>query len=190
MRGLQLAAVAVWSLAVGYGVVALSAVPNGSFAATWQPAADPAEQYEFRWRHFAAADWLSLPTVAGAAGSMRVTFAPLPNTPTTDRWMCLDARSRVGDRVSPWLSEMSGGATCSTIEAAIIAVPTPPAPTPIPPPVVEPPPLPQPDIFTGITQTDGRLTLDYQVGSCPRGVQQITSAPKNGSRTITLICRR
>lgn len=178
MRGLQLAAVAVWSLAVGYGVVALSAVPNGSFTATWQPATDPAEQYEFRWRHFAAADWLSLPTVAGAAGSMRATFAPLPTTPATDRWMCVDARM-VKPTVGHWLSETKDGPACNTVEVGEIPVPTPPAPVP-----------PPPEIFTGLTNSNGLLSFTYKQADCPRGVQQSTGALINGARTITLKCRR
>lgn len=164
------------------------AVSNGSFTATWTPATDQAEQYEFRWKHFASPGWIPLPTVPGSAGSLTVTFPALPNQPTTDRWMCLDAR-QVKPTVGPWLSETTDGPACDAVGVSVIPVPTPPAP--VPPPVPPAPVPPQPDIFTNLKQSDGRLSIDYQVGACPRGVQQTSSAVnKNGFRTITLTCRR
>lgn len=184
-RGEIIAIGLVSLLAMGaYGVaVSLSAVTNGAFVVNWTPATDPVEQYEFRWRHFASPQWISLPTVAGSAGSMRGTFPALPNTPTTDRWMCVDARM-VTPTVGPWLSETTDRAACATVEVSAVVVSPPPAP--LPPPIT-----PQPDIFTNVQQRDGRLSIDYQVGACPRGVQQTSSATnKNGFRTITLTCRR
>lgn len=187
MLGFRWAAMFVWYFVLGYAVMA--AISNGSFTATWTPAADPAEQYEFRWRHFASADWIALPTMPGVSGSMRVTFTALPNVPTTDRWMCVDARM-VRPTVGPWLSETPDGPACTTVDVTVIPVPTPPPPIPTPPAPV-PLPLPSPpNLFTNLRQADGRLSVDYQVGACPRGVQQTTGALKNGSRTITLTCRR
>lgn len=176
-------------LAAWLGIIAagFSAVTNGSFTATWTAATDQAEQYEFRWKHFAATDWIPLPTVPGASGFMQVTFPALPVTPTTDRWMCVDARI-VKPTLGPWLSETKDGPACNTVDVGVIPVPTPPPPAPQPLP---PPPMPpQPDLFTNVQQADGRLSVEYQVGACPRGVQQSTSAIKNGRRTITLTCRR
>lgn len=189
MRPLRQTVVLAWVILLGLAGVSISAVTNGTFTATWTPATDPAEQYEFRWRHFAAPDWIVLPTVPGTTGSLLVAFTALPNTPATDRWMCVDARM-VQPQVGAWLSETSAGAACNTVDVSIIPVPTPP---PAPPaPITTPPsPIPpQPNIFTNLQQADGRLSLEYQVGACPRGVQQTTGALKNGRRTITLTCRR
>lgn len=176
-------------LAWWLGIIAagFSAVHNGSFTATWTPATDPAEQYEFRWKHFASDDWLALPTMPGASGFMQVTFPALPATPTTDRWVCVDART-VKPTIGAWLSETPDGPACDAVEVTVLPIPTPPAP--VPPAPVPPPVPPQPDIFTNVQQREARLSIDYQVGACPRGVQQTTSAVKNGSRTITLTCRR
>lgn len=184
MRPLALAAGAAWLCVLGYGVAALSTVPNGSFIATWDPPTEPRAVYEFRWRHFAAPAWQALPDQEARSRTFTYSYPALPTEPSTDRWMCLDARSRVGDLVSVWLSETTDGAACNTVEVGVIPVPTPPAPTP------PAPPQPQPDIFSNIQQSEGRLSLDYQIGACPRGVQQTTSASKNGMRTITLTCRR
>lgn len=180
MRALQLAALIAWCGVLGSVVAALSAVSNGSFTATWTPATDPVERYEFRWRHFASPDWIALPPAPGASGSMHVTFPALPNTPTTDRWMCVDARM-LQPTVGPWLSDTPSGPACNAVDVGVIPLPTPPPAPPLPP---------QPDIFTNVQQADGRLSLDYQLGACPRGVQQTTSAVKDGARTITLTCRR
>ncbi|MCS6297175.1 MAG: hypothetical protein H8K09_13145 [Nitrospira sp.] len=189
MRPLRQTVVLAWVILLGLAGVSISAVTNGTFTATWTPATDAAEQYEFRWRHFASDDWLALPTMPGPAGSMRVTFTALPTVPTTDRWMCVDARM-VTPTVGAWLSETSDGPSCNTVDVAVIPVPTPPPPIPTPPAPAPSPIPPQPNIFTNLQQADGRLSLEYQVGACPRGVQQTTGALKNGRRTITLTCRR
>lgn len=192
MRPLKAAAVMSCGLVLGYAAVARSVLSNGSFTATWTPATDQSEQYEFRWRHFATSAWIPLATVPGSTGSLAVTFPALPATPTTDRWACVDARM-VKPTVGPWLSETADGPACNAVEVGAIVVPTPPAPVPppVPPAPVPPPVPPQPDIFTNVQQRDGRLSIDYQVGACPRGVQQTSSAVnKNGLRTITLTCRR
>lgn len=169
------------AIAFSLPAIAWGAVQNGQFTATWDPPTDPRAVYEFRWRHFAQPTWQDLPEQDARALTFTYAYPALPADPSTDRWMCLDARSRVGDLVSPWLSESPSGAACNSVEVGILPPPTPPAPPPIPP---------QPDIFTNIKQTDGRLSIDYQLGACPRGVQQTTSAIRNGSRTITLTCRR
>jgi hypothetical protein len=188
MRSLTLTAGAVWLFVLIYGAGALWAVPNGSFTATWDPPTDPRAVYEFRWRHFAQSAWQDLPEQDARALSFLYAYPALPTEPITDRWMCLDARSRLGDRVSAWLSDTADGAACNTVEATVIPVPTPPPPVVVPPP---PAPLPpQPDIFTNLQQRDGRISIDYQIGACPRGVQQTTSAVKDGRKTITLTCRQ
>ena len=184
MRPLPLSAGAAWLFALGYGVTTLYAVANDAFTATWNPPTDPRAVYEFRWRHFANGNWQALPEQEGRALSFVHRYPALPNEPTTDRWLCLDARSRVGDLVSQWLSETSDGAACSTEELGAIAVPAP------PPVELPPPPMPPPDVFTDIEQADGRLSFSYQIAACPRGVQQTTSAAVNGRKTITLRCRR
>lgn len=163
----------------------LAAIKSDRFTATWDLAKTPVDRYEFRWKHFATPGWISLPDQPGTATAFSATFSPLPAEPATDRWMCLDARIIQGGRAGQWLSETSAGPACNAVEVGTIPVPMPPAP---PPPI--PPRPPQPDIFTNLQQADGRLSLEYQVGACPRGVQQSTSAIKNGSRTITLTCRR
>lgn len=173
--------------------VPAQAVQNGSFTATWTPATDPAEVYEFRWRHFAAPDWIALPHMKGSLGTMTVAFSALPATPTTDRWMCLDAR-QIEPVVGPWLSTTTIGAACNTVEIGTMALPPPP-PVVAPPPVVVPPATPPSvppivELFGNLTNKHGVLSFDYFTRDCPRGVRQTTSAEKNGLRTITLTCRR
>lgn len=173
MRGLALIVVfaALW-------ISSLAAIKPDRFTATW----DVPEQsavYEFRWRHFAAPDWITLPAQPAITGTFTAAFQPLPTEPITDRWMCLDARSRVGDLVSPWLSETADGPACAGVEVGVIPVPPPPVPA-----------EPQLEVFTNLTQADGRLSIEYQISACPRGVQQTTSAAVNGRKTITLKCRR
>ena len=187
-------------LAIGYwlinaiivicGGMAVYAVSNDHFVTTWTPATDQDEQYEFRWRHFASPEWIALPTMPGRTGSMLVTFKSLPDSPLTDRWMCVDARM-VQPTVGPWLSETTAGPACNTVDVSIIPVPTPPAPLPPPiPPPAPVPPLPPPDTFSNLANSKGVLSFDYPVAECKRGVQQMIGALKNGARTITLICRR
>ncbi len=167
-------------LVVAVVPVTPAAIRNSQFTATWD-LVEPSAVYEFRWRHFASPEWMPLPAQPSNAGTFTSSFAPLPNTPETDRWMCLDARS-VREGVSgPWLSATSEGASCADVEVGVIPVPPPPVPVVLPP---------QPDIFTALTQADGRLSIEYQIGACPRGVQQTTSAVKDGRKTITLTCRR
>lgn len=168
---------------------ALAAIKTDRFTATWDLPTTPVDRYEFRWKHFASNGWLPLPDQPGTATTFTATFRAVPNDPATDRWMCVDARAIVAGVPGPWLSETATGPSCNVFEAGLVVVPTPPAPLPPPPPAPVPP-IPPPDIFTNLQQADGRLSLDYQVGACPRGVQKITGSVKNGSRTITLICRR
>ena len=178
MRTLTLSYWALTACLVTVGVYLAHALPNGVFTATWDPPDDPRAVYEFRWRHFAAPAWEALPAQEARARTFTHACSALPVEPATDRWMCLDARSRIGDLVSPWLSETASGPACAAVEVGIVAIPAPPA---LPP---------TPDVFTGLTQLDGRLSVDYQIAACPRGVQQTTSAVVNGRRTITLRCRR
>lgn len=190
MRLFKVAAGVASCFILGSVAAALSAVSNGSFTATWTPAVDPAEQYEFRWRHFASPDWIALPTMPGAAGSMLVAFKALPNTPATDRWMCVDARM-VKPTVGVWLSETPDGPACDTVNVSVIPVPTPPpAPAPIPVPPAPVPVPPAPEIFGDLTNSNGLLSFSYKAVDCPRGVQQSTGALMNGLRTITLRCRK
>lgn len=199
MRALNLGVSAVWFFVLVYVGASLSAVVNGSFTVTWTPATDPAEQYEFRWRHFASSDWIALPTVPASNWSLQVTFPALPATPTTDRWMCVDARM-VKPTVGPWLSETTEGAACNTVEVPVLPVPTPPPPVVVPPPPAPVPPVPvppspapvppAPEIFADLTNRDGLLSFSYRAADCPRGVQQSTSSLINGRRTITLRCRK
>jgi len=173
------------------GLSALAAIKTDRFTATWDLPTTPVDRYEFRWKHFASNGWLTLPDQLGTATTFTVTFPAVPSEPPTDRWMCVDARAIVAGVPGAWLSETATGPSCNVFEAGLVVVPTPPAPLPPPTPPPSPvPPLPPPDIFTNLQQADGRLSLDYQVGACPRGVQQTTGALKNGARTITLICRR
>lgn len=169
-------------------LTSLAAIKSDRFTATWDLPNMPVDRYEFRWKHFAAPQWMPLPDQPGTAHTFTSTFKPLPTEPPTDRWMCLDARVITGDRAGQWLSETPAGPACNAVEVGTIPVPTPPPPAPQP---IPPSPIPpQPDIFTNVQQADGRLSLEYQVGACPRGVQQTTGALKNGRRTITLTCRR
>lgn len=180
---------AALSIAMFYWLFVLSAqaaVQNGSFTVTWAPPTetDPRLVYEFRWRSFANGTWQPLPDQDSRAMRFAHTFPPLPATPATDRWLCVDARGKLGDQLGPWLSETAIGAACNTVAVGTVVLPPP------PPPVVPPPIPPQRDVFSNLRQSDGRLSLDYQLSACPRGVQQTTSAVKDGVRTITLTCRR
>jgi len=186
MRGLRVAAVIAWCVVLGDVAAAFSAVSNGVFTATWTPATDPSEQYEFRWRHFASPEWIALPTMPGTAGSMLVAFKSLPDSPLTDRWMCVDTRM-VQPTVGPWLSETTDGPACNTVDVSIIPVPTPPAPVP-PAPAPLPPSPPPAEIFSSLTNKDGVLTFSVKKIDCPNGVSKTTSALKNGSQTVTLKC--
>lgn len=176
---------------MAYGVtVSISAVTNGSFVATWSPSTDSSEEYEFRWRHFASAQWIALPIVPGTLGVLEVKFPALPSTPTTDRWLCLDARM-VKPAVGPWLSDAKEGPACNVVEVGVIPLPTPPAPVPPAPLPTPPAPVPPaPELFMGLTNSNGLLTFTYRPADCPRGVQQSTGALINGARTLTLRCRR
>lgn len=178
---LMLSAALLW-------LTSLAAVKPDQFTATWDPTSVPVDRYELRWKHFASNGWLALPDQPGTVTTFTATFSPVPNEPATDRWMCVDARAVVSGVPGAWLSDTTAGPACDVFGVAVVIVPPPPAPIPVPtPPPV--PPLP-PQIFTNVQQADGRLSMDYQVGACPRGVQQAIGALKNGSRTITLICRR
>ena len=160
-----------------------AAVQNGQLTVLWDvPPVDVDAVYELRWSHFAQPSWVDLPPVPASAGHVIVTFAPLPPTPPTDRWLCVDAR-QVSPTTGPWLSETKEGPACNVVEVGTIVLPPPPPPTP----PSEPPPS---EIFSNVRTSKGQLAVDYLVADCPRGVQQAIGALKNGSRTITLICRR
>jgi hypothetical protein len=165
-------------LALLLPITAWGGVQNGHFTATWDVPEMPAV-YEFRWKHFAHPDWITLPAQPAITGTFTAAFHPLPSEPTTDRWMCLDARSVLDGQAGPWLSETSEGAACAGVEVGVI---------PVPPPV--PVEIPTPEIFTNVTQADGRISIEYQLTDCPRGVQQRTSVVRDGRKTITLTCRR
>lgn len=103
-------------------------------------------------------------------------------------WLCVQGRQRnVAGVYSDWyLSDKEG--VCNQTAAVLPAS----APDPVPPPI-EPPPVVTPpavDIFTGLTNRDGLLSFAYKLTECPRGVQQTTSAAKDGQKTITLRCRK
>ncbi len=151
-----------------------AAVPNGSFIATWDVPTDPRGIYEFRWRSFAQGEWQPLPDQEARALSFRHAFPPLPPEPATDRWMCLDARSRIGEAVGPWLSEIADGAACNSVEVGTIPVP----------------PIPPVEVFSHLTNNNGVLSFDYRLADCPSGVSKSTGAARNGQRTITLRCRK
>lgn len=156
----------------------LAAIKNDRFTATWDAPATPVDRYEFRWRHFASPDWIPLPDQPGTAATFTVTFPALPNTPTFDRWMCLDARSIKANVAWPWLSDTAAGPACALVDAGTIVI--------TPPPVI-PPPV---ELFSNVTNASGVLSFDYRPADCKRGVQQGTGPLKNGSRTITLTCRK
>ncbi len=165
-----------------------AAVQNGQLTVLWDvPPVDVDAVYELRWSHFAQPSWAPLPSVPASAGNILVTFAALPATPTTDRWLCVDAR-QVSPTTGPWLSETKEGPACNVVEVGTIVLPPPPPPArPPPTPPSEPPPS---EIFSNVRTSKGQLAVDYLVADCPRGVQQTTSAVKHGIRTITLTCRR
>lgn len=169
-----------------------AAVQNGQLIVLWDVPADTTSVYELRWQHFAQPEWQPLPSVPSGAGSLTVTFSPLPATPATDRWVCVDARSVHGGSVGPWLSTLPHGAACNVVEVGSIVLPPPP---PIVPPPVVPPPTPPSEpppaeLFGNLHNSKGVLSFDYAIRDCPRGVQQTTSAVRNGFKTITLTCRR
>lgn len=178
---------------IGLAGLAHAALQNGHLTVLWDVPADTAPVYEFRWAQFAQPDWQSWPSVPSAAGRVGVQFDPLPAVPTTDRWLCVDARSVQGPLAGPWLSETTEGAACNTVEVETIVLPPPPPIVP-PPPVVPPPTPPSEpppaELFGNLHNSKGVLSFDYFTRDCPRGVQQTTSAARNGFKTITLTCRR
>lgn len=180
---------AVWTLAVLCSLLsapAQAAVQNGSFTVSWNPPTDPRLVYEFKWRSFADGNWQLLPDQDPRALSFIHTFSPLPAIPATDRWLCVDARSKLGDQLGTWLSETATGAACNTVEVGTVVLPPP------PPPIVPPPTPPQPppptELFSNLKNSAGVLSFDYRTADCPRGVSKITGPAKNGIRIVTLTC--
>lgn len=186
---------AALSIAMFYWLFVLSAqaaVQNGSFTVTWAPPTetDPRLVYEFRWRSFANGTWQPLPDQDSRAMRFAHTFPPLPATPATDRWLCVDARSKLGDQIGPWLSETATGAACNTVEVGTVILPPPPPPI-VPPPVVPPPVQPPPaSPLTAVTVKGNDLTFDYKLAACPKGIQMKSGKIINGSRTVTMTCRK
>lgn len=99
-------------------------------------------------------------------------------------WLCVQGRQRATDgTLSLWfISDKEG--VCN--QTAAVLPPVDPAP-PVPP---SPQPVPVPEIFSAVTNRNGVLSFEYAVAECKRGVQQGTSALKDGRRTITLTCRK
>lgn len=114
-------------------------------------------------------------------------------------WLCVQARQRAADgTLSPWyISDKEGvcNLTAKVLPPEPVTPPppvVPPPPAPVPPPIV-PPPLPPPapvELFGNVRNSDGVLSFDFAPADCKRGVQQTTSALKDGRRTITLTCRK
>lgn len=92
-------------------------------------------------------------------------------------WLCVQGRQRAADgtRSAWYLSEHEG--VCKPMAAVL-------------PPEPEPDTPPPADSFGIVSQSGTRLSIEYPVADCPRGVQQTTSAIKDGRRTITLTCRQ
>lgn len=192
MRAAPLSVIVVWMVACVAVAITVGAVPNGSFVATWDTPTDSSAIYEFRWKHFVRGDWQPLPDQDARARRFTYTYPKLPDTPATDRWLCLDARSRLGDLVSAWLSETDTGAACNTVEVGVIIIPPPPVVVPPPPVVIPPaPPILPAEIFSNVMNSNGVLSFTYKPVDCSRGVQPRTSAKAmNGQKTVTLTCRR
>lgn len=161
---------------------AYAAVKNGSFTAMWAPPTDPRAIYEFRWRNFAQSEWQALPDQPSSALSFRYEFSPLPSTPITDRWFCIDARVKLGDQVGPWLSNTPDGATCNTIEVGSIVVPPPPDPPP-----VTPPPVPPLRGLTVTSSTPEQVIVEWSSDDCRDGVTNRRSG-SNDKKRITITC--
>jgi hypothetical protein len=153
-------------LALLLPALAYSQVENGSFTATWTPDVDRTVLYEFRWKHFAAPDWMPLPDVPGFAGLFALTFEPLPKVPKTDRWFCLDGR--VKEAGAKWLSETAGGPACNTVDVGEI-------PLPPPPPPPEPPPTPDLNVQVGLLR-DRLETVSQALAATQAQLAQMKAA--------------
>jgi len=109
---------------------------------TWTPTTDPTIRMSIRWQSFAHAAWQLLASnLDGTLGTYTANFTPLPDTPTADRWFCVDMQSTKGTLSSPWLSA-TGGQVCGQLPVTGTAPPLPPIVPPVViPPVVTPPPI-------------------------------------------------
>lgn len=124
---------------------------------------------------FRADGWEQTVTV-GKGGTAFVFGDLLRGSRVSSDWLCVQGRQRAADgtRSAWYLSETEG--ICKPM-----AVVLPPDPDPQTPPS---------DSFGIVSQSGTRLSIEYPVVECPRGVQQTTSAIQNGRRTITLTCRK
>lgn len=105
-------------------------------------------------------------------------------------WLCVYGRQRnVAGVWSDWYLSANEGVCHQTrvVVPPIAVAPVPVDPDPVDPPPVEPVPA---QTFGAVRQGETTLSIDYALADCPRGVQQTTSAIRDGRRTITLTCRR
>lgn len=87
---------------------------------------------------------------------------------------------------------LAGAATAQTVlqvpyDQAVIAWEPPIDPPPVVPPLVQPPPA---SPLTAVTVKGNDLTFDYKLAACPKGIQMKSGKIINGSRTVTMTCRK
>lgn len=152
---------------------------NAIATITWDDPKDLTCQYEFRGTHYMMNGWVSLGVKPTAPPTFQWPFGPLTPGTITDRYIGVDARTVCpGGVPSEWTSETAEGAAWNQVAAATVIV-VPPVPAPVP----------APQVFAGITNTNGVLTFTYKQTACPKGISKATSALQtDGSRTVTMKC--
>lgn len=102
-------------------------------------------------------------------------------------WLCVQGRQRnVAGVYSDWfISDKEG--VCNQTAAVMPAT----APDPVPPPVEPAPVTPSPaSPITAVTVKGNDLTFEYKLAECPKGIQMKSGKIINGSRTVTMTCRK
>lgn len=93
-------------------------------------------------------------------------------------WLCVQARQQAPDgTLSNWYISATEGVCNAT--AAILP------PIPVPPPPVEPPAP-----WTTVTVEERSLKFSYRLTDCPKGIRKQNGKIINGSRTVTMRCRK
>ena len=107
-------------------------------------------------------------------------------------WLCVQGRQRnVAGVYSDWFISDKEGVCNQTTAVMPPAAPDPVTPPIEPPPVVPPPVQPPPaSPLTAVTVKGNDLTFDYKLAACPKGIQMKSGKIINGSRTVTMTCRK
>ena len=107
----------------------------------------------------------------------------------TSPWFCVQARHVYPDgKVSGWFLSESEGICKLRSQFPSAPVVEPPPIVVMPPPIVPPPP--PPSAFSAVTAQGNTLAFSYQTTACPKGIQMTSGKIINGSRTVTMTCRK